>query len=208
MSTPYAGTRYPVEMDDWLVHYVPGHHHAETAAAFNEHFGVDWMTPKLCNSWAKRHNVKTGFTGYFPKGGISHNKGKKMPPEIYEKLQATMFKAGNRPHNAKPVGTEIIDNKDGYHWIKVAEPDTWRQKHHLIWEEANGQKVPEGCIIRFADGDKENFSPNNLICVSQSVNLEMNRRGYDPAGSTELGKVQATTATLEVLRRKKKNGSE
>ena len=42
----------------------------------------------------------------YPKGNIPVNKGKKMPPEIYEKVKPTMFKKGHIPqtmvHNGKP----------------------------------------------------------------------------------------------------------
>ena len=77
------------------------------------------------------------------------------------------------PHNAleKPIGTERV-SRDGYVEVKVADRpsrqdcnDNWRMRHHLVWEEANGEPVPPHTVIVFADGDKRNFDPGNLVAV-------------------------------------------
>ena len=73
----------------------------------------------------------------FKKGHVSHNKGKKMPAEVYARCAPTMFKKGNVTHNYKPVGSERV-NVDGYVEVKVADPGKWRLKHRVIWEEAHG----------------------------------------------------------------------
>ena len=44
----------------------------------------------------------------FKKGHVSHNKGKRMPKELYKKCAPTMFRKGHSPVNWKPVGSERI----------------------------------------------------------------------------------------------------
>lgn len=47
--------------------------------------------------------------------------------------------------------------------------DNWRMVHHLAWEEANGRPVPPSTMIVFADHDKRNFDPANLVAVPRSL---------------------------------------
>ena len=83
----------------------------------------------------------------------------------------------------KPVGATRL-GKDGYLMVKVTEwperpstKDNWRFMHHLVWEEANGRPVPDGCVIMFADGDKSNFDPENLVAVPRKIVGVMNSPG-------------------------------
>ena len=76
---------------------------------------------------------------------------------------------GGKP--AVPVGTERV-GKDGYIIVKVRDwptvpqtKDNWKLKHVAIWEEANGQELPKGMTVLFADKDKRNFDPGNLVAI-------------------------------------------
>lgn len=105
----------------------------------------------------------------FKKGNISHNKGKKTPPEIYAKMAATMFKKGQMPHNYKPIGTEVI-TEDGYIKVKVADPKKWKYKHRLIWEQHHGE-IPPKHNIQFKDGNSLNCDINNLYIISMAEQM-------------------------------------
>lgn len=76
----------------------------------------------------------------------------------------------NKKH---PLGTERIYH--GYIVIKTAQPNIWTPKHILLWEQKNGP-VPDGYCIIFADGDRTNFSENNLIKVSRKELYHLNIR--------------------------------
>ena len=169
----------------FLVEYAYGHTIKEITEAFNKRYGTE-LNLKAIASSMKRFGAKTGNTGRFVKGQVSHNKGKKMPPELYEKCKATMFKKGNTPPQYRPVGSERIDAKDGYTLVKVADPNKWALKHKIIYEEAYG-KVPEDHVVIFLDGNKCNFDLNNLKCISQAENLYLNRYGlrFDDKDLTE-----------------------
>lgn len=106
----------------------------------------------------------------FHKGSIPANKGKKMAPEVYAKCARTMFRKGNTPGNHREVGSERI-NKDGYIEVKVAEPNKWRAKHRVIWEEAHGP-IERGYNVQFKDGNSQNVTLENLYVISRSRQLK------------------------------------
>lgn len=108
----------------------------------------------------------------FKKGHVSHNKGKKMDAETYAKVRGTMFKKGNIPANHRPVGSERL-NVDGYVEVKIAEPNKWRGKHRVIWEREHGE-VPKGYSVSFKNGNRQDFSLDNLILVSWSDLMNRN----------------------------------
>lgn len=78
-----------------------------------------------------------------------------------------------------PVGTERV-GKDGYVVVKVREEakrplskDNWILKHVWIWEQAHGPLPKDHCVF-FADGDKANFDPENLVAVPRRIVGVMN----------------------------------
>ena len=72
-----------------------------------------------------------------------------------------------------PVGTERT-NTDGYVEIKIADPNKWKGKHRIIWEETHGP-IPKGHVVIFADGNRRNFDPDNLLLVSRAQLARMNQ---------------------------------
>jgi len=91
-------------------------------------------------------------------------RGRRRSPE-------TEFKPGNRPQTWVPVGTES-KMKGGYVKVKIAEPNVWRLRGHLVWEKHNGRPLPEGWIIRRLDGDPANDSPGNLVAMPRSKHVQ------------------------------------
>lgn len=105
----------------------------------------------------------------FKKGSVPPNKGKKMSPEVYEKVKETMFKKGNSPVNHREVGSERI-NVDGYIEIKVAEPNRWRLKHRIIWEQVNGE-IPKGYNVQFKNRNTKDCRIENLYIISKAEQM-------------------------------------
>jgi len=81
------------------------------------------------------------------------------------------------PPNHVPVGTERIDNKDGYVKVKIAEPNVWQLKARIVWESINGE-IPPSHIIRFIDGDRLNVTIENLEMISRQELCRLNKNGY------------------------------
>lgn len=155
--------------------------------------------------WKVRRRIVTGLTGRFQSGHVPANKGKKLSAETYAKCAPTMFKPGSRPYTYLPVGTEA-PKSDGYIWVKVTDPNRWRQKHILIWEAEHGPR-PDGHKIIFADGNKRNFDLENLLCVSDAELARMNQRGliYDNAEATKTGVLIARLITKAAKIKREKN---
>lgn len=85
-----------------------------------------------------------------------------------------------------PVGSERVNK--GYIYVKIKEPNVWIEKHRLIYESIYGN-IPTGHKVIFADKNKRNFSPENLILVSDSEALIMNTNKliYEDASLTKSG---------------------
>ena len=139
----------------------------ELADMFNNEFNTN-VSYRQIEYFRHNHHLNSGLTGRFEKGHTSWNKGTKGLTHANK----TSFKKGNIPQNHKPVGYERI-NVDGYVEIKVAEPNVFKLKHRVIYENIYG-KIPDNHNVVFADGNKLNLDPDNLIIVSKSEMLIMN----------------------------------
>lgn len=95
---------------------------------------------------------------------------------------------------------------DGYLIRKVKETGPQWERfefvHRTVWEEHNGP-VPEGKMVSFLDGNKDNCNIENLVLIDNEENLEMNRsrlRFADP----ERTKTGVLVAKARVTVRQKK----
>lgn len=164
-----------------LAEIAPGRTHEQIREIMTAEFG-DCFGGKRIGAALKRYGIKTGLTGRFEKGCAGGFKDEKHRRAFLEAGRATRFKHGEvhgPAGHVKPVGFERVDAKDGYLWVKVKdtpqlhEPghfnDNFRLKHHVVWEEANGRPVPPHTMIVFADRDKRNLDPSNLVAVPRSL---------------------------------------
>ena len=146
----------------------------------------------------------------FEPGRPGWNKGMRqedyMSPEAVERSAATRFKKGGRPWNLLPVGSEFVD-ADGYVYVKVRDDPggrrfapgrsgNWVPKQALVYEEAHGGPAPADCMLAFADGDRRNFAPDNIVAVPRRLWTVINCRGlpYYDAGT-----LRVAMATAEVM---------
>lgn len=158
------------EEKEYLKQITSGHHYREIKELMNKKFNLD-LTSNQIKGAINRYKLNTGFTGHFPKNHIPFNKG--IRGICAKGCEKTWFKRGSIPQNHRPVGSERT-NVDGYVEIKVAEPNKWRLKHSLIWEEQNGPVI-KGYAVIFGDGNRSNFDINNLVLVSRQQLLILNK---------------------------------
>lgn len=120
----------------------------------------------------------------FKKGQEPMNKGvpmkEWMSEESIKKASATRFQKGHSPHNEKFDG-HISWRKDSsgieYAHIRVKKGH-YLHLHRVIWQNENGE-IPKGMIVAFKDGDRSNFSIENLELISREENMLRNsRHGY------------------------------
>ena len=168
--------RNETEMTAFLLDYIPGHSLDQIQSEFKDKFGIT-LTKAQVGGFKSKHNILQGTKGgQFQKGQVSWNKGKKMTPEQYAKCSRTMFKKGQQVHNHKEVGSERI-SVDGYIEIKVAEPNHWRLKHRVIYEQHYGIKLSSNDVIIFVDGNRLNLDIDNLERLSRSELVRLNQDG-------------------------------
>lgn len=166
------------EHAEWAKSFIPGHNEAECKADFKRRFGRDLTDGQLAGAKV-RMGVKSGtHGGRFEKGRHSGFVSEEHRRKFIEAGKATRYKPGNLSGFAEKhhheIGYERI-SKDGYIEVKVGEGlqensnDNFRAKHHVVWEEANGRPIPPGHHIVFADHDKRNLDPANLVAVPRSL---------------------------------------
>ncbi|AKR38513.1 HNH endonuclease signature motif containing protein [Bacillus cereus] len=166
---------------------IKGRTRKELCEMFNEYFDLNLGLNQI-TAYIKNNGLSSGINTRFTKGQDSWNKGTKG---ICAGGIKTQFKKGQKPHNYKPVGSERV-NGDGYVDVKIADPNKWKAKHRLLWEKENGP-IPKGHVIIFGDGNRRNFQQDNLILVSKSqlVILNKNQLIKDNADLTRVGVVIA-----------------
>lgn len=135
------------EEDNFLRNNVQGRLVTELTEMFNKKFNRN-VTIKQIREYKKTNRLKSGVK--------------------------TCFIKGKRPSNYKTVGSEFV-NKDGYTYIKIANPNTWVHKQQYIYEQKYG-KIPENHSVVFADGNKNNFNLDNLILMRNKDKLVMKNK--------------------------------
>ena len=166
------------EVIQFMIENYKGKDNIELSELLNKKFNLNTTADRVSNIKAnlkrrKGIDLRTGINrGCIKKGNVPYNKGKKMSKEQYNKCKNTMFKKGNVPANHRPIGSERI-TVDGFVEIKVAEPNRWKAKARVIYEKEFGT-IPEGYIIIYLDGNKQNLETNNLKAISRKENLIMN----------------------------------
>ena len=125
-------------------------------------------------------NARANFTDDHParkftfkQGHVPENKGKQqadfMTHEAIERTKQTRFKPGQKVWNAKPIGYERV-NVDGYIEVKVEEPNVFRAKNRIVWEEHFGP-IPEGHNVQFSNNIRTDCRPENLYLISRRDQL-------------------------------------
>lgn len=116
-------------------------------------------------------NTEGARRNRFVKGHTPANKGKRIEQFMSEEgimsSSRTRFKAGRRPHNQRDIGTECT-HADGYVYLRLEQGCVL--KHRYVWEQAYGP-VPEGCVIAFRDGNRQNCELENLCLMSRGDNM-------------------------------------
>ncbi|UNM96751.1 HNH endonuclease [Ignatzschineria rhizosphaerae] len=169
----------------------------ELTEKFNQHFKKNRTVTAIRGFCKRKGFLRPKSTWYFPAGHIPVNKGSVG----LTGANSGSFKKGNRPHNTLEVGA-VIKREDGYLYIKVAEPNHWRPKHYLIWEESNPPVLADEAIL-FMDNNRENLSLDNLMKITKGELARMNKKGFSTLPK-ELKKQAVYLTRLNILTNKKR----
>lgn len=159
----------------------------------------------LKNKDLPRSQVWEMFQEAFPNSGISF--AGFATQRSY--LGAVSMHSKSHPKFMHLVGAER--EKKGYIQVKVAMPNVWRFKHHVVYEQATGDKVYlNKDIIMFLDLNQRNFNPENLVKVNRKLIGIINNGcvGTLQKGNPELNAVILAQAQLKsaILDRGEKMG--
>ncbi|MEG0303929.1 HNH endonuclease signature motif containing protein [Gordonibacter sp.] len=206
--------RWTDEEKAFLAEFVPGHSYLEVRDELERRFGAEVTVPAV-KGVITRLGLRNGLSARVGRGFTPANKGKTwdemgMSPEAQARSRATCFKPGGEPPNgeAVPIGTERVGT-NGYVLVKTKRfsdrpgaNKCWRAKHSLVWEEANRQPVPEGSVIAFADRDKRNFAPENLVCLSRGLMATIAKAGLAYHDRESLDAAVLTAKVIQTARDK------
>ena len=116
--------------------------------------------------------------------------------------------AGHTRKTLERPGAEYI-LRDGYTVIKIAGVFRWQLKHRLIWEKAFGE-LPPGYALFFMDGDKANFSLDNLRAINRKMLVFMNLKKIslsvlkDPAAGAAIAALHQLCRQRKMMARARK----
>src|SRR5699024_6222726 len=105
----------------------------------NKEFGPEYTVNQI-TAFKNNRGIKSFVNTRFKKKQEPWNKGMKG---LNLGGEAGLFKKGQAPVNYRPIGSERT-TIDGYVEVKVADPDVWKLKPRVVWEECHEKEVPEG----------------------------------------------------------------
>lgn len=191
---------YSPEVRQFLADNITGRKTDELTTLVNTKFGTTYRQSQI-RAYVKNQGLVSGVDCRYSKGIVPYNKGKE---KYWIGGEETQFQKGQRPHNYMSVGSEVV-KADGYLWVKIEDPNRWRQKHILLWEEYNGP-VPEGHALIFGDGNKLNFDPENLILVTRGQLAVLNKNNLIQRNA-ELTKTAVVIADLKIKIGQRRKGN-
>jgi len=161
----------------------------ELTRRFNRQFGLALLVSTVEGACA-RYGIRAGWDGRIRPGNEPWNKGLKGHITGGRSAE-TRFQPGSKPQNLAPIGTRVKLSREGYWKVKVAESQGpgrsrfgWVHEHRLIWEAAHGPQPP-GTAIVFIDGDTDNLSLDNLVCVTRAELARLNQLNWRHLRSPE-----------------------
>lgn len=128
------------------------------------------------HAWQKRNPN----SGQFDPGSKPWNagvKGTHFSP-------STEFKAGRRGENWLPVGsvTERVDKGGNTRaHVKIAEPNKWRERAIVVWENFHGMRLPKGSVVHHKDRNPLNDAISNLQALTRAEHISVHREDLQEA---------------------------
>lgn len=92
----------------------------------------------------------------------------------------TTFKCGKQVHSqSKPLGSEYVKYDRGLKqtYIKVGFPNVWELKNRYMYKKYHGE-IPKNCKIIFLNGNRDDFSKENLECITMHEQTIMASSDY------------------------------
>lgn len=157
------------EEREWIAEHGPGRTAQQVADMFAERFGRQVRAGQVARCMYGM-GVRMGYPQRWKKGHVPWNAGERLDEYVTE---------------------------DGYTYVRVDPRDAkdchgkWVSKCKLEWCRHNARDWPEGHMCVFADGDRENFDPENLVAVPSDIYPMTQRFGHCDRDTTEMAMTSA-----------------
>lgn len=152
--------------------------------------------PVKVRNYKHARHLSSGVSGRYNVGRKNPNKGKKLDERARKKLEPTMFKSGQKPHNYLPVGSIRFVTGCGYYKIKIGEPNKWTSLARWTWEQAHGE-IPKGYVVFHINGITTDDRLENLTIITRAEQMNISRRGLIVKGNEEINKAVITLGKLD-----------
>lgn len=144
---------YTKEQDEWLIeNALKYNNYAEVAEEFNKLFGTNKVDRGIQSHCVRVLNIISGRQSKAPSGW-----------------------------NKQPIGAELL-TKEGYTLVKINDTGIknkdWITKQRYIYEQHYG-KIGDTDIVVFLDGDKSNYSLDNLEAIPRAISLRINANKWN-----------------------------
>lgn len=175
---------------------------ADLADLFNARFGLCMSTESVRTyAWKRLHlrlsNAKRRPFDPAERSYLAQNAGKKTLRELRDGLknisgrESTISAIGRfvndtlgikrgQPYKMD-VGAETV-KADGYTYVKIRDDlfggENWRTKQSIVYEELHHTRILSGWHVCFLNGNKADFSKENLYLINYAVHMLMARNRW------------------------------
>lgn len=153
--------KYTNAQKNFLLKHIYDMSYKELTLLFNKTFGTNVSVYSISDLCTKRLKIKRCKNeGRFFVGQIrsSANVGTTVLRSGYLYIKTNSIR-----HNGKTTYSDMKEN--------------WMPYQRYVYEQKNG-KVPEGGIVIFLDGNKNNFDIENLYCINRKIACVMNKNRW------------------------------
>lgn len=133
----------------------------------NEMFSLS-LTRKQVQAKCNELGLVAKDNGQRKRGVPSWNKG--IPNSTG--ISSTRFKKGHNLSERVQFGYESVQG--GFLMIKSHKNKPMRLKHHVVWEQHNGD-IPIDSMVCFKDKDRMNCSIDNLILMTKAESIRLSQ---------------------------------
>ncbi len=139
------------EQIEWVRENIPHMSTRECAQAFSEKF------PEGLGQTVLRRLMK--------KNGISARAKENAPTPVGTERYSSYYDCIMvKVSESRVAGIK----KDSPEFVRIRN-NSWKMKQNLIWEQMTGETIPWRHIVVFLDGDRTNYSPDNLFAVPLQI---------------------------------------
>lgn len=174
---------FPPEAEEFVRRFRDTCSSVEITEFYNIQFRT-MLTGKQIKSFMKRRDIRmTEYINFsaFPKGHTPFNKGKPWDEWLSEEKQERITSLTSV--NLEKYRQKLLENTEGYHKDKdgylqrnIRGTNRKIYKQREVWEAANG-KVPDGYMIVFRNGNREDCRLENLKLVKRAQTIQINKKG-------------------------------